>query len=136
MRPDYFLWIALFLLRRYHYPHLILLVAATGIFSDLFAAHAWSSEALFFCIMHIAMDRIGWSATLKKIHYFWLWGIFWGSLHFFWMLFIQEKLVFRQFSAFLMVNLVAIPLLYLIFKWIRLGWSTRQGLSNGPILNA
>jgi len=136
MRPDFFLWIALFLLRRSQYPHLILLVVATGLVSDLYEGHPWGSDALFFCLMHIAMDRLGGCSSLKRFHFFFLWGIWWCGLHYLWLLHVNDSLSWRQFSPFLLSNLVAIVPVYFFFQTIGLGWGTRLSSSDAPILNA
>jgi hypothetical protein len=136
MRPDLFFWVALFLLRRFHYPHLILLILATGIASDLFEGHPWGSDALFFCLMHVVMDRVGMCSTLKQLPFFLLWGILWSILHFFWIYFMNDALSLQQFSTYLIVNLVTVLPIYFIFRGIRLGWGTRNSLSDAPILNA
>lgn len=136
MRPDLFLWVALFLLRRFHYSHLILLIAATGLASDLYEGHPWGSDALFFCLMHVTMDRIGICSTLKSLPFFIIFAILWGGLHFAWLHFMNGNLSLRLLSPYLLVNLIAIVPLYFLFKGIRLGWGTRSSLTDAPILNA
>ena len=136
MRPDYFFWISFFLLRRSNYPHLILLIVGTGLVSDLYEGHPWGSDALFFCLMHVVMDRLGMCASIKRFPFFLIWGMVWSVLHFFWIYFLNDAITIRQLSPFLIVNVSSVIPLYFLFRGIRLGWGTRSSMLDAPILNA
>lgn len=134
--PDWFLLPTLYLMGRPSYPHLILLVAAFGLASDILSARGWASDTAFFVGTFLLLDRLKATDRMGKLWMYLLMVMLFSSFHLIWWNLWHGTHRLPQLLPHLALNTAAGLFAFACFRLIRLGWGIRGANDPYRILNA